>query len=370
VHQRLQDRAASADLAIIVPTFNEAANLEPLLERVERVLAGLSWELIFVDDDSPDGTADQVRARARVDRRVRCIQRIGRRGLSGAVIEGMLSTAAPAIAVMDGDLQHDETILPIMLAQIRDGGADLVVATRYAAGGGVQGWQQGRQRMSRLATTLAQRVLAVRTSDPMSGFFLLRSDVFHASVRRLSGQGYKILLDLLASHPGPLRLAEVPYRFSPRLAGQSKLDAMVMWEFVLLLLDKRFGQWVPPRLFLFLMVGGSGVLVHLAVLIFLHRGLDTPFMTAQSAATLVAMSTNYTANNLLTYRDRRRRGWRWLTGLASFWMICGLGVIANVGVAATLVDHRGWFLAAMAGILVGTVWNYAASAALTWKRNP
>lgn len=359
----------SIDLAIVVPTFNERPNVQRLLERLDAALPDCRWEIVFVDDDSPDGTAEHVRERARADARIRCVQRIGRRGLASAVIEGILSTSAPAVAVMDGDLQHDETILPAMLAQVQSGSVDLVIGTRYAAGGTTEGWQASRVRLSQFATRVARRILGVSTSDPMSGFFLLRRDIFHASVHRLSGQGYKILLDLLASHPGPLRIAEVAYRFGIREAGESKLDALVMWEFMVLLLDKRFGRWLPPRLLMFLLVGGSGVIVHLLALTILHQGLGLSFPLAQSAATVVAMTTNYAANNLLTYRDRRRRGWRWLTGLVSFYLVCGLGVLANVGVAASLFVQRGWLLAALAGILVGTVWNFAASAALTWNRS-
>jgi dolichol-phosphate mannosyltransferase len=361
------------ELAVVVPTFNERPNVAELVRRLAASLHGIEWEVVFVDDDSPDGTADEVRALARRDPRVRCLQRIGRRGLSRAVIEGVLSTSAPVVAVMDADLQHEESVLPRMLARLGDASTpevDIVVASRYAPGGGHEGWDAGRARMSRVATALANRIVRTGLSDPMSGFFVCRRRVFEAAVRRLSGEGYKLLLDLLASLPAPARVVEVPYRFRPRVAGESKLDSAVLWEFTLLLLDKRIGRWIPARFVLFSLVGASGVLVHFAVLSLAYRVEHLAFGLAQTLATLVAMTSNYALNNSLTYRDQRHRGLGWLRGLLSFYAICGLGVVANVGVANALFVRQGWLLAAAAGALVGTVWNYAASRAVTWRRRP
>jgi len=355
------------ELAVVVPTYNERPNVDELVRRLATVLDGLAWEVVFVDDDSPDGTAAAVRALALADPRVRCLQRLGRRGLSRAVIEGVLSTSAPLVAVMDADLQHDETVLPAMVDLLRHDQLDLVVATRYAPGGSVDGWDAERARMSRRATALARRFIALPTSDPMSGYFVMRRATFESAMRRLSGEGYKLLLDLLASLPAPVRVGEVAYRFRARAAGMSKLDSAVVWEFALLLLDKRIGRWVPARFVLFAAVGASGVAIHLAVLTLAYRGLQAPFAWAQAAATMVAMTSNYALNNSITYRDRRHRGLGWLRGLLSFYAVCGLGVVANVGVATALFAHQGWLPAAAAGALVGTLWNYLANSALTWK---
>ncbi len=357
------------DLAIVVPTYNERGNIDPLLERLERALDGIRWELVVVDDDSPDGTASVVRTIARRDARVRCLQRLGRRGLSTAVIEGLLSTSAPVLAVMDADLQHDESVLPTMYREMQTEGLDLVIGTRYASGGDIGGWDPRRARLSQWATQAAQSVLRVTPSDPMSGYFMVRRSTFEASMRSLSGQGYKILLDILASHPGPLKVGEVPYRFRERVHGESKLDARVAWEFAVMLIDKRVGHWVSPRLLMFMLVGGSGLIVHFAALGTALVAFQMPFVIAQTLATLIAMTTNYSLNNLLTYRDRRRRGWRWWSGLASFCAVCGLGMLANVGVASRLFMDQGWIIAAAAGIVVGTAWNFVATAALTWNRS-
>jgi dolichol-phosphate mannosyltransferase len=367
---RLTSVAADAlRLSIVVPTFNEAGNVDALLQRLERSLEGLRWEVVFVDDDSPDGTAERVRAVARVDRRVRCLQRIGRRGLSSACLEGMLATSAPVIAVLDADLQHDDSVLPRMLAAVEDGGADLAIGTRYAAGGSIGSWDRRRALMSRAATRLARAALRQPVSDPMSGFFAIRRDAVEAVIREVSGIGFKVLLDLIASARQPLRIVEVPYTFGVRVAGQSKLDETVAWEYLMLLVDKRVGRWIPVRLLSFGLIGGLGVLVHMLALSVALHALGVAFAVAQAAATLAAMVSNYSLNNLLTYRDRRLRGPAWWRGLATFVLACSVGAAANVGVASYLFENRAqWALAALAGIAVGLIWNYAATSFFTWGR--
>jgi dolichol-phosphate mannosyltransferase len=355
------------DLSVVVPTFNEAANVQELLRRLQSVLGASGWEVVFVDDDSPDGTAAQVRSIARTDSRVRCVQRIGRRGLASACVEGMLASSAPFIAVMDGDLQHDESILPAMLERLRSGEADIAVGSRHVPGGGTGDWNQRRAGMSRLATRLSDWVLGPVVADPMSGYFMLRREVLDASVRRLSAIGFKILLDLLASAPQPLRVVELPYTFRVRAAGESKLDERVVWDYGMLLADKTIGRYVPVRFVSFALVGGLGVLVHMAVLSMLLKGAGVAFGPAQSTATIAAMVFNFALNNLLTYRDMRLAGAAWWRGLASFVAACSIGALANVGIATWLFESRtAWFVAAFAGVVVGAVWNYAVTQLYTW----
>jgi dolichol-phosphate mannosyltransferase len=357
------------DLSIVVPTYNEAPNVRELLSRLERTLGADGWELVFVDDDSVDGTHRLVREIARHDRRVRCLQRVGRRGLATACIEGILATAAPMIAVMDADLQHDEAILPALYAQLHEGGADIAIGTRYAEGASVGSWSGRRAGLSRLATRAARLVLRQRLSDPMSGFFMLRREVFESCVSRLTGVGFKILLDILASSPQPLKIAEVPYVFRERYAGESKLDEMVVWEFGMLLAEKSFGRYVPVRFAVYSLIGGLGVLVHLGILTLLHKVLALGFTVSQAVATGVAMVCNFAINNLLTYRDQRLRGSAWFTGLATFVAACSIGALANVGIATYLfATHAQWLLAALAGVLVSAVWNYSVTQIYTWSR--
>jgi len=353
-------------LSIVVPTFNEAGNVGELARRVESVLGPAGWELLFVDDDSPDGTAARVRSLARSDSRIRCLQRVGRRGLATACAEGMLATAAPVIAVMDADLQHDEAALPRLLDAVA-GGADVAVATRYANGGSTGDWSDSRAQMSRVATRASRVVLHQPVSDPMSGFFALRREVLEETVHSLSGLGFKVLLDIIASASRPLNVVEVPYQFRQRQAGESKLDETVVWEFGMLIADKLIGRWIPVRFLAFCIIGGLGVFVHMAVLAVLLKGLAVAFTPAQAVATGAAMVFNFALNNVLTYRDRRLRGLRWWRGLVSFMVACSIGALANVGIATYLFEQRTqWALAALAGVMVGAVWNYAVTRMYTW----
>jgi len=357
-----------AELSIVTPTFNEAENVPLLVDAVAAVLPGVRWEIIFVDDNSPDGTSDAVRALAQRDARVRIVHRYGRRGLSSACIEGILASSAPYVAVMDADMQHDEAILGTMFARLKQGDVDLVVGSRYAEGGSTGEWSKYRRWASRVATRLASRLTRVHIDDPMSGFFMVKRETFLSALPNLSSVGFKILLDLAASTPRPVRMAEVPYTFRNRLHGTSKLDSLVLWEYVQLLLDKMFGRLVPARFLSFVLVGGSGLAVHFAVLSLLFAGFGDNFAFAQAVATFVATSSNFFLNNKLTYRDQRLRG-RWLLlGWITFNLVCLTGALANVGIAQYLFSHHNtWPVSALAGIAVTTVWNYAMSSIFTWK---
>ena len=357
------------ELSIIVPTFNERANVHELVERLRRSLVDYDWEVVFVDDDSPDETARMVREIGQRDYRVRCIQRIDRRGLSSACIEGMLASSAPFLAVIDGDLQHDETLLPKMLETLKEKDTDIVVGSRYTVGGGLGDWDESRAAISRFATRLSRIALKADLSDPMSGFFMLRRDVLEGSVRRVSGIGFKILFDLFASSPRPLKFKEVAYQFRSRNAGDSKLDSQAAWAFLMLLIDKLIGHIIPARFVAFLLVGGFGVLVHFVVLTVLLNQVGLGFTFSQTIATYVAMTSNFILNNILTYRDMQLRGLQWVRGWVTFTLACSVGALSNVGIASYLfgIDTQ-WVLAALSGILVGTVWNYAVTMVFTWNR--
>ena len=359
------------ELAVVIPTFNERANVATLVARLDRALAGRAWEAIFVDDDSPDGTADAARAIGHTDRRVRVIQRIGRRGLSSACIEGMMATAAPAVAVIDGDLQHDETLLPTMLDLLqRDAALDVVIGSRFVAGGGTGEWDRDRVAKSALATRLSRRVLKGDLSDPMSGFFMIRSAVARRLAPELSAIGFKILLDLMTASPQPLAFAELPYTFSVRTEGESKLDHVVAMEYLIALYDRMFGRFVPVRFAMFSAIGLIGVPIHMGVLALAILGGAT-FLVAQICGAMAAMTVNFFLNNALTYRDRRLKGWRQLLdGWVSFCVVCSVGLVANVGIAAFVHNAQDGGIAASAliGILVGAVWNYALSSKFTWGR--
>jgi dolichol-phosphate mannosyltransferase len=360
------------DLAIVIPTFNEAGNVPLLIAKLDAALKGRTWEAIFVDDNSPDGTAGVARQIARLDRRVRVIQRIGRRGLSSACIEGMCATAAPIVAVIDGDMQHDETILPIMLdALLQDETLDLVIGSRFVDGGGTGDWDHDRVAKSAFATRLSRQVLKADLNDPMSGFFMIRTQIVRDATPHLSAIGFKILLDIMTANPRPLKFVEVPYTFRLRTEGESKLDHVVAMEYLIAIYDRMFGRVVPVRFAMFAAIGALGAGVHFLVLAPLFKELEFGFVFSTIVATVVAMTFNFFLNNALTYRDSRLKGAKQLfEGWVSFCVVCSVGAIANVGVAAFLYDERSdtWAFSALAGIMVGAVWNYALSSRFTWGR--
>jgi dolichol-phosphate mannosyltransferase len=359
------------EISVVIPTFNEIDNIVEVVKCIGEALAGVSWEVIIVDDDSPDGTAERAKEMAREDSRIRCLRRTNRRGLAGACIEGMLSSSAPYLAVMDADLQHDAYVLPKMLDALRRDQADLVIGSRYAAGGSIgDGFSITRAAISRRAVKLAHRILHTDVQDLMSGYFAIRRDRFDLIAVRLAPSGFKILLDIIASAGGSLRTLELGYTFRPRGAGESKLSARVALDFVALLIDKATRGRIPIRFVFFALNGSSGVVVHLCVLrAFLFALPSIGFAGAQAVATFVAMTSNFFLNNSITYHDRRLKGAAALArGLVAFWALCALGAIANVGAATRLYEIAPvWWLAGVGGAAVSAVWNYSVSGLFVWS---
>jgi len=357
-------------LTIVIPTYCEAGNIAPMIAALDRALTSIHWEVIFVDDDSPDGTMGAIRSIGVNDPRVRAMRRVGRRGLAGAVIEGMLASGADIVAVVDADLQHDEKLLPRMLSDIEGGKADLVIGTRYSQSGEArEGFSTARRISSELATGLSNLLLRTNVSDPMSGFFMIRRSLIDTIAPNLSPGGFKLLLDILASAPSGIRIQEIPYVFRPRRAGKSKLDGLVIADFLGLLLAKVSGNLVPPRFVLFALVGTLGLAVHLVALRAAMDISGTTFNAAQIFASVVAMTFNFFLNNALTFRDRRLSGIEALKGLLTFYVVCSIGAVANIGVADLVYSHDAtWWRAGIAGALMAAVFNYAVSSALTWRR--
>lgn len=371
------------ELAVILPTFKERKNLAPMVARLDAALAGIAWEAIFVDDNSPDGTSDEARAISQQDARIRVIERFGRRGLASAAIEGMCATAAPIVAVMDADGQHDPSLLPEMLAAVKSGEYDLAYASRFAEGASVDAWgRPDRVKASGLANRIARKVTGVQLSDPMSGFFMLRAETLRADAHRLSGVGFKILLDILATVDAPLRVKELPLHFAARLDGESKLDQTVVFEFLVGLYDKWLGRFIPTRFALFGTVGALGVGVQMSALwlvlrlllgerfVYGHWSSNVTFNVANTIAAVIAMTFNFVLNNELTYSDKRLRGFvPLMRGWAKFAMTCSLGLLTNVGSAAAL-KAMGFhdFVAVIVGIVLGSVWNFALSSKFVWGK--
>ena len=356
------------ELSIVVPTFNERDNVPVLIDRLRALLGETEWEAIFVDDDSPDGTADVVHRIGTSDPRIRCLRRVGRRGLSGACLEGILASQGQFAAVMDADLQHDEKLLTAMLDKLRSGQFDLVVGTRYTEEGSPDSFSENRLFLSRLANRIANSVLGLKLTDPMSGFFMLRRSVVDDVARRLSTQGFKILLDILATAGKSVRVTELPYHFGTRQHGQSKLDARVMLDYLGLVLAKATYDVISLRFIFFCLVGFSGIGVHFAVLTIALEIFGVPFTAAQIAATLIAIASNFVLNNAITYRDQRLVGRQFVTGLFRFYLVSSVGALSNISVGSWLFSHdQTWWVAGLGGAIMSVIWNYVITALIVWR---
>ncbi len=357
------------ELSVVIPTYKERQNVAPLVASLEAALHGIHWEVIFVDDHSPDHTADAIRELALTNRRVRILERIGRRGLSSACIEGMMASPAPCLAVMDADMQHDETVLPKMLHLLRSEKLDVVIGSRRTAGGSMGDFAEKRVRLSDLGSRVSKLVCHCDVTDPMSGFFVIDSRFFRASVNRLTGAGFKLLVDILASSSTPPRVAEVPYRFRNRLAGESKLDVNVELEYLFLIVDKMVGRYLPTRFLFFVGVGSLGLLVHLSILSIFHLFDAAAFSLGQLVATLSAMMFNFFLNNMITFRDRRLKGLALLRGVVIFCVACSMGVLINLSFAHRLLSAGlPWYFAGLSGLAISSFWNYGVNAIVTWRR--
>ncbi len=361
----------STELTVVVPAYNEAESIEPLIDEIRRCLGGIDWELIVVDDDSPDGTARRVREQGRRDPRIRCLQRLKRRGLASACIEGFLASNSPCFAVLDADLQHDVSVLPMMYHTLRQQGLDIVIGSRYLEQGSIGTLSAARARISRIATGIARFLFPSHITDPMSGFFIVRSEYLEGVVHQLHGRGFKILLDILVSPSKPARCMEVPYVMRQRKYGQSKLGSTVIWEFFTLLIAKSLGRYLPVNFMLFITVGMSGMVVQLLCVALLYRVLQMDYAVSLVASIFIAMTNNYTLNNLFTFRTRMLRGWNFFRGLWSFYLACLFGAMINFSVVLMFHQYTNvpWWLANCIGALSGAVWNYATTSTFTWKRD-
>ena len=359
---------ASPEVAVILPTYNERQNIPLVIAALRCVLSRYDYEVIIVDDDSEDGTASRSWRLAEDDSRIRVIRRINRAGLASACVEGMMATRAPFLAVMDADLQHDESILPAMFDKIREGGLDLVVATRRSEGGSMGEFSWPRKVLSWLGGVIGNVLLGPNhVSDPMSGYFVVSRSFLEEVVRRLNPRGFKILLDMLATANRPLAIAEMGYRFRQRVHGASKLNAGVMIEYVELIVDKLVGDYLPPSYVMFGCVGAIGVIIHLLVVRLVIQASNVTVLEAQGLASSAAMVGNYWLNNRITFRRARLRGSRWFTGLFLFCAACSIGLFVNIASVGLLMNiGMRWYVATAAGISLGSVWNYGVSSVLVW----
>ena len=357
------------ELAIIIPTYEEKENIPILFDQLKWVLQDIHWEVVVVDDNSPDGTADVVHKLAMHDPRIRCIKRIGRTGLSSACIEGMLSTSAEFLAVMDADLQHDESLLPRMLHHLRSSDSELVIASRFLSNEIPRVLSLRRRILTDIGKLLSKTITTTNLSDPMSGFFMTTRRLVYDAAPRLSGHGFKVLLDLVTAVSYPIKPIEIPFIFRPRQHGTSKLDTNVTYEHLLLLLDKLIGRYIPIEFMMFILVGSFGALLHFSILALSYKYANYGFLYSQVLATIIATIVNYTLNNIFTHRDKRLRGFRYLSGLLMFLVACLIGALANLGISSQLFSTGiVWWLAGISGAIISAVWNFGVTRVIVWRK--
>ena len=360
-------------ISLVLPTFNESQNIPVLVPKILEVLKGHKAEIIVVDDNSPDHTWEVARTLAAQHPELHVIRRIGRRGLSSAVIEGFLAASGDILMVMDADGQHDLHLLPKLAAAISQGN-DVAIGSRYVSGGSVGEWDERRFALSRMATKLAQKLCTVQVADPMSGFFAIRRKTFEAALPTLNPKGFKILLDLLVHAPAGTKAVEMPFTFAKRQHGESKLSRRVQLEFLEYLYDVTFGRYVPMTLVKYMLVGLFGVLVHLVVYLSVAMFLPATsldvlgFSLPLSLGIEAAIIFNFILNNAWTFKEARLRGMAAFGGFCTFNVACLFGALANYPVTQHLLAQGAPLLLGVAiGAFVGMIWNYTMSRMLTWR---
>jgi dolichol-phosphate mannosyltransferase len=355
-------------VSVVVPTYNGAGNVAMIYDGLARALAGRSWELVVVDDDSPDGTGDAVRDLGRKHDNVRCIQRVQERGLCSAVHWGVQAAHGEVIVVMDGDLQHEPALIPKMLEALQSG-HDIVSGSRFLEGATEKGLSDRRRRLSDWGNRLTNRFLGTALSDPLTGFFATSRRLFLDSIPLMQADGFKVFFDLVY-HNRKVTVRELPFDFQRRQHGQSKLQLYVLWLLACDIVSKLSRGMLPPRLISFVGVGLIGSIFHFSVL-YACMGLGAVFWLAQAIATVVAMVFNFTINNVLTYSDDRLRGRAFYKGLLLYSLIASVGIVANVSTAQiTYMRLQGHtFIAATTGLVIDVIWRFVVSNRLIWGRS-
>jgi dolichol-phosphate mannosyltransferase len=356
-------------ISVVVPTYNEARNVSILHESLALALADRSWELIFVDDDSPDDTADVVRKLGLRHDNIRCLQRVQDRGLCSAVQWGVQAAHGDIIVVMDGDLQHDPALIPRMLEELQSG-ADIVSGSRFLAGGRAEGLSSDlRQNLSDYGNRLVNLLLGKRLTDPLTGFFATSRRLFLESIPRMQADGFKVFFDLVYQNR-KAATKELAFDFQRRQHGESKLQLYVLWLLLCDVASKLSGGLLPPRLISFVGVGLIGSIGHFSVL-YASLALGLVFWLSQAIATVVAMVFNFAINNVLTYFDDRLRGAAFYKGLLLYSIIASVGIVANVSTAQiTYQRFEGHtFVAASMGLIIDIMWRFVVSNRLIWGRS-
>ena len=357
-------------LSIVIPTYNEKDNISRILERLKKVLKSITYEVIFIDDNSPDGTAEVIKDRIKNSSKIHLIHRIGRKGLAGAVIEGVFAANADLVAVMDCDLQHDETKLLDMIDLFsKNNSLDIVIGSRFTETGEIseKAFSKMRELGSKATTLIIKKVLNIASTDPLSGFFMVKKKSFLKSSENLQTQGFKVLADFLATSGKNIEIKEIGYSFKNRIAGESKMNFLTALELIGLVLSQILKGRVSIRFILFCMVGLSGIFVQLLIT-GLAMLLINQFPTSQTLGIVVAMTSNYFLNNIITFQERKLKSLDLIRGLFSFYLICSLGAFTNIAIATYVFGFSSnWLISSFIGACFGAVWNFTLTSIFTWK---
>ena len=362
-------------ISIIIPTFNEVKNIKDLIVHLMLLLINFDYEIIVVDDDSPDGTAEEINQLMKTNKKIHLINRIGRSGLSSAIKEGLIFAKGEYSVVLDGDGQHDPNCVLEMIGEIKKSKFDIIVGSRFLKKSKLTGLSEERSLSSKLANKIARISLPKKYSnltDYLSGCFCLKNKKTNNLVRRIEINGFKFLYELLAISKGNLLIKEIPLFFKERNYGQSKLDLAVVWDFLISILHNFGFRILPRRAISFGLVGISGVFVQLLITLILTKIILLDFKSALPFSVVCAASSNFLINNMLTFRTNRLRNFALIRGLLKFLLVASLPVIANVGIASAvyLYISTDTLIAQLAGIAIVYAWNYLASSLFVWNNSP
>ena len=354
-------------ISIVVPTYNESKNITPLYENLCKVLPHNDWELIVADDDSPDGTAEVARCISGAHN-IRIINRRRGKGLSPSVIDGVQASHGDYIVVMDADGQHDERLIPEMIRILDTQDIDVVSGSRFMHGATQRGLNSPRFMLSKYGTFLLNIILNKNLSDPLTGFFSTSRKDFLDLIPRMENQGYKIFAEYI-SLKKQARIIELSYNFRPRLTGESNLNSLVIWNFMVFIVAKILRGKIPEAFLSFVFVGGLGAILHILCFYVTFSYMEVAFHSAQLISTAIATIFNFHLNNRLTFPTRQLRGHVYYSGLFKYFVASSIGIFANVSIATISYEqvHYGAIISSLLGAIIDAVWKYTFAESIIWK---
>lgn len=357
-------------VSIIIPTYNEVQNIVPLVKKIGIALnSKINWEVIFVDDNSPDKTYEKIKSLKNDYSNIKVIKRLHDRGLAGAVLAGLSRCNHEQIVTMDADLQHDPIFILELLDEMNKSKASIVVASRFIKSSNITNFHILREIGSKIMINFFNLFSSIKLSDPMSGFFVIKKDLFLKISKNLSTDGYKILADIILNIPNNVIVNQIPIDFKERNAGKSKMNLKVLWDLLIVIIYSFLKKYVPREYLSYIGVGMIGLSLHIFFLYFIYKMININFLISHFLATLIAIFVNYTLNNILTFYNNNLIGIKWLIGLFNYYVFCAYGIFISFAIAKTILSYElGWFLAGFMGAFTASVWNFTMSKFIIWHK--